>query len=107
IQLVGTKSNRAAIGAKIEVKFSVDGKDSQVVYRDINSGGSFGANPLRQTIGIGTADMIQEIKVHWPTTGETQIFSDVAPNQFYKIVEGQSGLEKLNIKSTSFKLAEE
>jgi hypothetical protein len=52
ILLQGTVSNRAAIGTRIKVSF----KDSGLlrsVYRDVNSGGSFGSNPLSQHIGLG------------------------------------------------------
>jgi len=39
----------------------------------VSRGGSFGANPLRQTIGLGKATAITAIEVFWPTTGETQV----------------------------------
>jgi hypothetical protein len=49
INLEGTVCNRAAIGAKIKVTFTENGKERSV-YRDVNSGGSFGSNPLMQHI---------------------------------------------------------
>ena len=52
--LQGTSSNRSAIGAKIQLTF----KENAVVrnvFRDLNSGGSFGSSPLRREIGIGKA----------------------------------------------------
>lgn len=60
--LQGTNSNRAAIGAKIKVTFKEDNKE-RFVYREVNSGGSFGSNPLRQHIGIGKANIIDKIEV--------------------------------------------
>jgi hypothetical protein len=48
IKLVGTKSNRSAIGARIQVTVEEKGQ-SRLIFRHVDSGGSFGANPLRQT----------------------------------------------------------
>ncbi len=97
LQLVGVQSNRAAIGARISVKISENG-ETRTVYRHVNSGGSFGANPLRQTVGLGKAVTIDELSVYWPTTGKTQTFDDVSVNQFYRITENKSELEKLSLK---------
>ena len=53
VKLVGVKSNRAAIGARI----TVDGRGrdgaTRSIHRTVNSGGSFGASPLEQHIGLG------------------------------------------------------
>ena len=47
LELVGVKTNRAAIGARITV--TVDGEGGRrVVHRSVGSGGSFGASPLQQ-----------------------------------------------------------
>jgi hypothetical protein len=46
-----------AIGAKIKVTFRENNKERSV-YRDVNSGGSFGANPLQQHIGVGSANLV-------------------------------------------------
>jgi hypothetical protein len=40
----------------------------------VNSGGSFGSNPLRQHIGIGQAATIDRIEIIWPVTGNKQVF---------------------------------
>ena len=58
VQLVGRQSNRSAIGARIRVQIEENGV-TRSVYRHVNSGGSFGANPLRQTIGLGKAKAAQ------------------------------------------------
>lgn len=55
LSLQGSKTNRAAIGAKIKLTIEENGK-SRLVYRELNSGGSFGSNPLAQHIGIGHAE---------------------------------------------------
>ena len=50
LKLEGVKSNRAAIGAKVKVKFHENGV-ARMVYREVNSGGSFGCSPFRREIG--------------------------------------------------------
>src|SRR6185369_5418410 len=62
LSLEGTVSNKAAIGAKIKVTFKEDGVERSV-YRDVNSGGSFGSNPLRQHIGIGQGVVIDSLQI--------------------------------------------
>jgi hypothetical protein len=91
IKLIGKQSNRSAIGARVraEIEESVDkGPVSRrSVYKWVNSGGSFGANPLRLEIGLGSAEKISVLEVYWPTTGLTQRFHDVPVNQFIEIEE--------------------
>ena len=90
--LEGTKSNRSAIGAHIAVSFTENGR-KRTVYMDVNSGGSFGANPLRKEIGIGRAEKIDRLVIRWPTSGSVQEFRDIRPNQYLKIKEGNAHLE--------------
>jgi hypothetical protein len=96
VKLVGKKSNRAAIGARIKVVTA--GATPQTIHRHISSGSSFGANPLQQTIGLGTADRIALLEVHWPTSGTTQVFRDVAANQALEITEFAAEFRKLDWK---------
>lgn len=88
LNLQGTKSNRAAIGSRIRVTFTENGVKRNV-YRDVNSGGSFGANPLRREIGIGQATVIDEIEITWAGSQTKQVFRDIKPNQFLTIEEGR------------------
>lgn len=102
LKLEGTQSDRCAIGARVAVKFRENGVQ-RTVYRDVNSGGSFGCNPLRREIGIGQAASIDEIDITWPVSGKVQVLKDISPNQFLKITEGKEGFEKLNLKAITFK----
>jgi hypothetical protein len=86
VTLVGVRSNRSAIGARLRVVVMEDGKQ-RTIYKHVNSGGSFGANPLRQNIGLGKASSIVALEVLWPTTGKTQIFQDVPLDAWIEIVE--------------------
>ncbi|WP_254561919.1 CRTAC1 family protein [Dyadobacter diqingensis] len=102
LALEGTKSNRSAIGAKIKISFKENGV-SRAVYRDLNSGGSFGASPLRREIGIGKAAIIDEIAVTWVGEKQPEIFRNVKPNQLYKITEGEKTLEPVKLKKFAYK----
>ncbi|MBK5269799.1 MAG: CRTAC1 family protein, partial [Bacteroidia bacterium] len=95
--LEGTVSNKAAIGAKIKVTFKENNVERSV-YRDLNSGGSFGSNPLQQHIGIGQATVIDSIEIKWPVTGYVQVFKNPPIDINIKIKEGESSFTtyKLN-----------
>ncbi len=87
LKLEGVKSNRAAIGARIKVTITEGGK-SRDIYKTVSSGGSFGASPLRQEIGLGQAAGIQQVEVFWPATGKKDTYAGMSTNHFYKIREG-------------------
>ncbi len=52
VELVGTRSNRFGVGTRIRVVTGGDGKETQR-FRWVGSGGTFGASPLMQHIGLG------------------------------------------------------
>jgi hypothetical protein len=85
VKLVGKKTNRAAIGARIKVVTA--GEKPLTVHRHVSSGSSFGANPLEQHIGLGKADRVAVLEVYWPTSGTTQVFRDMTVNQGVVITE--------------------
>ncbi|MGY8771118.1 MAG: CRTAC1 family protein [Pirellulales bacterium] len=87
VKLVGTTSNRSAIGARIKIDI-IEGDKTRSIYKWVNSGGSFGGNPLQQNIGLGTAEIIKSIEVYWPTSDSTQAFTDVSLDQMILITEG-------------------
>jgi tetratricopeptide (TPR) repeat protein len=87
LKLDGVKANKAAIGSHIKLTFTENGV-KRSVYKDVNSGGSFGASPLRQEMGIGQAKLIDEIEIKWAGSGTVQYFKNVLPNQFLHITEG-------------------
>ncbi len=96
IKLIGVKTNRVAIGARIKIVTA--GEKPLVVHRHISSGSSFGANPLEQTIGVGKADRIATLEIHWPTSRSTQVFHDISVNQYLEITEFSDSYRSLNFK---------
>jgi len=83
-QLVGTRSNRLALGAKVRV---VAGSLSQI--DEVRSGGSYlSQNDLRLHFGLGPADKVDRVEVRWPS-GSTQTLQNLASDRFYIVKEGE------------------
>ena len=95
LHLDGVKTNRAAIGARIKVTVQDEGQPPRSIFRTVGSGGSFGASPLTQHIGLGKSARILDLEIDWPVSKTTQHFSNVAPNQFLEIRELATGYERL------------
>ena len=102
IRLVGTRSNRSAIGARISLAVSEPGSSARSIYRWVTSGSSFGGNPFRQEIGVGRAERIDRIEVRWPASDETQVFENVDVNQFLEITESVSEPRVIPITRVEF-----
>jgi len=97
-RLVGTRSNRDAIGARVRV---VAGGLSQI--REIAGGGSYlSQSDLRANFGLGQAVQVQTVEISWPS-GRKQVFHDIEADKFYLIEEGQDqlGLQKFPRKSSN------
>jgi hypothetical protein len=94
VKLVGQKTNRAAIGARIKVVTAAE--QPLTVHRHVSSGSSFGGNPLQQHIGLGKANSVATLEVYWPTSQTTQVFHDVGVNQAIEITEFAKDYRKLN-----------
>ena len=86
LKLVGTKSNKSAIGSRIKLTFTENGLQRSV-FKDVNSGGSFGSSPLRQEIGVGQARVIDDIEIRWAGSGTVQHLYKIKPCQFLEVTE--------------------
>ena len=87
LKLVGTVSNRAAIGTRVLLKVG----DSHQI-REVRSGSSYlSQNDLRLHFGIGIQERV-ELEIRWQN-GTVQRFEDVPVNRFLKIVEGANQVE--------------
>jgi hypothetical protein len=94
VELVGTKCNRCAIGTEIRAEF-VDAGVKRSIFRDVRTGGSFGCNPLRQSLGVGKATKIDRLEIHWPASDARQTFTDVAVDRAVVITEGKEEIAPL------------
>jgi hypothetical protein len=99
LRLVGVKSNKAAIGAKIKLTLQDAGGRESVRYREVNSGGSFGASSLTQSIGLGKSARIKSVEVFWPTSNTRQVFTNVGVNQFIQITELEKNYQKRELRT--------
>lgn len=102
ISLEGKTSNRSAIGARIALTIEEEGIERKV-YHTVGTGASFGGNSLLAEIGIGKANTIRKLEVHWPTQSKSiSSFQDVKINTSIKIVEGHNEIEELSLSKASF-----
>ena len=83
-RLIGTKSNRGAIGARVRVTTS---KMTQI--DEIHAGGSYNStNDTRLHFGLGSEAAINKIEVFWPS-GLRQEFGEIQSDAIYEIKEGE------------------
>ena len=84
LHLVGTKSNRDAIGASVQI-FHEGSSQSRLV----KSGSSYlSQSELPLTFGVGKRDRIERIVVTWPS-GRTDEHKNVVTGRAYECVEGR------------------
>ncbi|HXB70666.1 MAG TPA: FG-GAP-like repeat-containing protein [Candidatus Acidoferrales bacterium] len=103
IRLIGVKANRAAIGARTKVIVKNQGRpgeagglETRSIYRTVGSGGSFGASPLEQHIGLGKSAQIISVEIRWPGAVDSpQKFLDVGKNQAVEITESANAYKKV------------
>jgi len=82
--LIGAKSNRAAIGARVTIHTA-----GVMQFDEVRGGGSYlSQNDLRLHFGLGSAAKIDTVEVRWPS-GKVENLKDVAADKIYTIVEGQ------------------
>ncbi|MCQ6960735.1 FG-GAP-like repeat-containing protein [Mucilaginibacter aquariorum] len=101
LKLEGVKANKAAIGSHIKLTFTENGV-KRSVYKDVNSGGSFGSSPLKQEMGIGKATVIDEIEIKWAGSNAVQRFRNVLPNRFLQITEGNNNYKVNKLAKLTF-----
>ena len=82
-RLIGTKSNRAAIGARVTVHAA-----GVKQFSEVRGGASYlSQNDLRLHFGLGTAKKMESVEIAWPS-GKTETLENVAADAIYTIVEG-------------------
>jgi hypothetical protein len=101
VRLIGTRSNRFGVGARIRLEVTEAGR-TRSIYAWVDSGGSFGGNPLRKEIGLGRGERIDLLEIHWPTSDLTQRFADVPVDRSIEITEGQADYRETRLPRVSF-----
>ena len=90
VKLVGTKSNRNAIGARVRLDAS-DFSRHQLV----SGGTGFGCLPYEQHFGLGKLDKVDGLEIWWPS-GLKQNIQNPPVNSTIRIVEGRPGWEQVH-----------
>lgn len=85
LRLVGTNSNRDAIGARVAV---VAG--SRRMVQEVRSGSSFmSSHDFRLHFGLGKNAEASRIEIDWPSLQPREVLTGIAADQFLEITEGQ------------------
>jgi hypothetical protein len=95
-KLLGTRSNRLAIGARVTVR---SGKIAQI--SEVKGGSSYiSQNDLRQHFGLGQSEKMEEVQVRWPN-GTVETLRDLPADYIYTVVEGQGIKDKVPLAAPS------
>ena len=101
LRLVGTKSNRSAIGARVVVTARTDPSGVTALRQidEVRSGGSyFSQNDLRLHFGLDRAAKADSVEIFWPS-GIHDVLHDLAANQLYVVQEGGAVLKTVAMGS--------
>jgi hypothetical protein len=84
LTLVGTKSNRSAVGARVRI---TTGSVTQL--REVKAGSSYlGQSELRVHAGLGPAARVDRVELRWPS-GVTETIDNLPANMRVTITEGK------------------
>jgi hypothetical protein len=93
-KLLGTKSNRLAIGARVSVRTA-----QMTQISEVKGGSSYiSQNDLRQHFGLEKNDKMDEVTIRWPN-GSVESFQNVPADYIYTVVEGKGITEKIALPS--------
>jgi hypothetical protein len=87
-KLVGTVSNRAAIGAKVRVKATIRGR-TFCQLREVSCGDGGDGNSLITHFGLGDATNVDVVRIEWPS-GIVQTMTNIPSKRFLTIIEHQA-----------------
>jgi enediyne biosynthesis protein E4 len=83
LRLVGTQSNRSAIGAKVRVTAA-----GLTQVQEVRGGGSYySQNDLRPQFGLGGAGKADRVEIRWPN-GREEFWTNLEVNRIATIAEG-------------------
>jgi enediyne biosynthesis protein E4 len=94
--LIGTKSNKAAIGARVTITTtSPSGPINRI--DEVRAGGSYlSTSDTRLHFGLGDAAIMTRVQIRWPS-GLVEDLKDVPADAIYTIVEGQGIKETVKL----------
>ena len=84
LRLIGQKSNRDGIGAKIRVRVG-----ARTLLQEVRSGSTFmSQSDLRQQFGLGSSQSAEAIEIDWPS-GTKERIGSTAGGRIVTITEGR------------------
>ncbi len=93
LQLVGVKSNRAALGAVVTLEQGNNKRENNKYEKEVRSGdGYISQSDLRVHFGLGKSSRAEKILIRWPS-GLVETLSGLSANQYYVVREG-SGVDQ-------------
>jgi len=93
LQLRGTKSNRAAIGATVTMHTAAGTQTDAV----LSQSSFLSVNDMRLHFGLGALEQVDKITVRWPS-GDQETFPGLAAGGMYALVEGSGQAERIELK---------
>ena len=90
LQLIGVKSNRAALGTAVTIEQGADKREQEVRSGD----GYISQSDLRLHFGLGQTAKADKIVIRWPS-GLVETLKDLPANQYYVVREGSAVDKKL------------
>ncbi len=98
VRLVGVRSNRSGIGARVEIQ-----TDDLRQLDEVGSGGGYlSQNDLRLHFGLGSSKTIDRLIVRWPS-GIVDPLEDIPPDQHIVIEEGSSKWKRAEKRGNGLK----
>ncbi len=85
---MGTRTNRAGIGAKIRVDVTSPSGQPRSIFRQVGGTTSYGGSSLVELVGLGDSPSVDAITVTWPVSRTSQTFRQIAADQTVEVREG-------------------
>jgi hypothetical protein len=83
VELVGVRSNRDAVGARVRVRTG-----DRWQMREVMAGSGFlSGSTLVQHVGLGAATAADEVEIRWPSGARTRL-GPLRADRRYRVVEG-------------------
>jgi hypothetical protein len=90
VRLIGTKSNRSAIGTRLTLT-----ADGHRQVREVQSGSSYlSQNDLRAHFGLGQSNRAERLEIRWPS-GATELVENLPANHVITVREGQGVVSRV------------
>ena len=104
VRTIGTKSNRSGIGARLKcIAHLPDESKPHQQIDEVRSGGSYiSQNDLRVHFGLGKAEKVDVLEIHWPS-GHVDTLRDIKANQLIFVKEGVGVVRTMRFEKKSQK----